>query len=170
MTMIQLQCETCGAQFERQLTQYKRTGPHAYCDRECAGIGRRKGKTQAQKRSEKAAYDKEYRAVNITEIKLRKSEYFQKTYDPEKARVERKKRMPKHVEYCRRPEYRKWKNAYDIKYNAKRAFGDFGEAAILLKEIETEVASRMSDYEIRLQQGTLNKAQTRKKLYVKTIR
>jgi hypothetical protein len=71
--------------------------------------------------------------------------------------------MRRHVEYCRQPEYRKQKRAYDERRRAELQFGEFAESFLLLKTIDSEVAKRASDYEIRLQQGTLNKKQKREK-------
>lgn len=162
-TIITLQCQWCGDPFKRRLAHFVRSGPNAYCSRECAGYGRRKEKSDAQKRAEKSEYDSQYRQEKRAIIKARKAEYFQRTYDPQKAAVERKKRMPYHVEYCRRPEYRAKKHEYDIHYNAKRAFGPFGEAFVILNQLDAAIKSRMSKYEIRIQQKTLNKSQQRKR-------
>lgn len=132
-------------------------------------MSRRRGKTIEQKKAEKAAYDVEYRRRNVALLKAKKAAYFQRTYDPVKAAADRKLRMPRHVEYCRHPRYKKWKRNYDRGYRAKKYFGPFAEAHVLLIDIEKEVAKRASDYEIRLQQGTLNKRQNRARaLYVQT--
>ena len=48
--------------------------------------------------------------------------------------------MPKHVEYCRRPEYKAWKHEYDIQ-KAAEEFGEFGEAWRLLLDLEKEIRS-----------------------------
>ena len=79
----------------------------------------------------KAEYDRKYRARNRKRLKAEKAAYFQRTYDPAKAAVERKKRMSKHVEYCRQPEYKAWKKKYDKKRRLAR-FGDFKEAYAVL--------------------------------------
>jgi hypothetical protein len=39
-------------------------------------------------------------------LKAKKRAYFERTYDPRKAAVERKKRMHLHVAYCREPRYK----------------------------------------------------------------
>lgn len=167
---LSLICDYCGRRFQR-LEAHIVSAPcvHSFCGRECSGLGRRKGKTADQLKAEKAAYDRIYRAKNIRHIKALKREHFKRTYDPERARIERRAKMPRHVEYCRQPEYRKWKKKYDLKYRSKRLFGPFSESYILLQKIQKEVDKRMSDYQIRMQQGTLNKLQTRRrKLYEKT--
>ncbi len=42
----------------------------------------------------------EYRRKNRAALKAKKAERHKRTYDPVKAAVVRKKRMPRHVEYC----------------------------------------------------------------------
>jgi hypothetical protein len=59
----------------------------------------------------KAAYDKLYRAKNFKRIQANHAAYFQRTYDPAEAAKTRKLRMPRHVEYCRQPRYRRYKAA-----------------------------------------------------------
>ena len=78
--------------------------------------------------------------------------------------------MPYHVEYCRRPDYRKWKQNYDRKYRAAKDFGAFGEAAIILNDLQNEILSRASRYEIDLASGTLNKKLQRRRDYDKAFR
>ena len=62
---------------------------------------------------EKRLYDAAYRKKNLAMLKAKKRAYFKRTYDPVKAAIGRKARMARHVAYCRRPEYREWKRAYD---------------------------------------------------------
>ena len=90
----------------RHINRQRAMGFFLYCGRKCSGFGRRKGKTIEEKRAEKAAYDREYRAANLATIKARKRAYFKATYDPEKARIERAANMAWHVEYCRQPAYK----------------------------------------------------------------
>ncbi len=93
--------------------------------------------------------------------------YFQATYDPEKARIERKKTMPRHVEYCRRPEYREKKSAYDKRHHMQQKYGEFWEAARLLVEIDGEILSRITRPEIAAINGTQNKSTERKRDYAR---
>lgn len=146
-----------------------RAGLTIYCDRVCAGLARRKHKTKAQKVAEKKVYDAAYRLRDPAALKERKATYFKATYDPAKAAIERKANMARHVEYCRLPEYREWKAKYDKKYLAKRRYGPFDECALLLREIEEEVTSRMSRYEIYMANGTINKTQRRKREYETSV-
>lgn len=156
-------CSFCGATFLRPAQYVFRASVDVFCSRAHFCEFRKLHKTGEQKKAEKSTYDREYRAKNLRILKKKKHEYFRRTYDPEKARIERKANMPRHLAYCRRPDYRKWKVGYDAKYRAKRHYGDFAACDLILRKIEKAVASKMSDYEIRLQQGTLNKRQTRRK-------
>lgn len=72
----------------------------------------RRWKTIEEKIALKAAYDRDYRKKNAVRIKADHAAYFQRTYDPVKAAIERKKKMPVHVEYCRQPIYRAYKQGY----------------------------------------------------------
>ena len=96
----------------------------------CSGLGRRKNKTDGQKKQEKRLYDMEYRAKNREMLKRKKRAYFQRTYDPAKAAIERKQGMPQHLEYCRRPAYKEWKRDYDRRLRA-REYGPFADAHML---------------------------------------
>ncbi len=135
-------------------------GAPIYCGRRCAGLGRRKHKTMAQRVEEKRMYDAAYREKNRALLKAKKHAYFKSTYDPAKARIERKKRMPAHVEYCRQPDYRRWKREYDRQYRAKE-FGPFAEAYLLAIDLNREIKTRSSNYEIRQENSTNNKTQRR---------
>ena len=161
-------CCHCGADFEREagaINRARRSNLNLYCGKTCAGIGRRSNKPRAQKISEKAEYDRKYRRKNSAKRKAQKAEYHRNTYDPEKARVERKKRSAAHSEYCRRPEYRRWKAEYDRSYLARKHYGEFAGCALLVRDIRNECLERMSDYEIRIASGTFNKSQKRKRDY-----
>lgn len=145
------------------INRSRAAGLNLYCDRECSDLRRRNGKSKAQKRSEKRLYDIEYRAKNFAMLKVKKHEHFKRTYDPEKARIERKKRSKAHVEYCRRPEYRKWKQTYDRKHLAKKVYGPFAEAAMLVADLNKEIKVRMTNAEIKWKNGSANKAQFRRR-------
>ncbi len=107
-------CAYCHAQLFKltgEINRAAKIGALLYCNRLCAGRGRRKGKSKEQCVAEKRLYDIAYRAKNRAMLKVKKAAYFQRTYDPAKAAVERKKRMPRHVEYCRQPRYKAWKRS-----------------------------------------------------------
>jgi len=141
-----------------------------YCGRVCAGVGRRKELlAEPVKRTLKADYDRQYREVNRERLRAEKAAYFQRTYDPVKAAVERRKIMPRHVEYCRQPEYVAWKRGYDRTYRAKKDFGPFWEAALLVEDIGKEVLARSSRYQINIDKGSYNKSQFRRRDYERLI-
>ena len=170
---MKVHCALCNSETEKKLSavnRAKRIGASIYCNRTCAGLGRRKNKTDDEKREAKRLYDIAYREKNLDEIKSRQAEYFQRTYDPESAAIKRKENMPRHVEYCRRPEYRKWKSEYDRQYRAKNEFGEFWEVALIVADIDKEVSERMSRQEISQTNGTFNKAQHRRREYERTNR
>jgi hypothetical protein len=170
---MEFNCAQCGKFTDRPTGHVNRArarGDNLYCSRECSGLGRRAGKSVEQRKAEKAAYDAEYRKRDPEALKARKAEYHKRTYDPAKAAEVRKKRMPFHVEYCRRPEYRVKKKVYDRQYRAAKFYGDFADCFLLVMDIRDECLSRMTDYEIRIEKGTINKSQHRRRDYERSIR
>lgn len=141
-----------------------------WCSRECAGLARRKERSEAELKAAKAAYDRRRRTELAEQLRAAKREYHKRTYDPAKAAEERRRKMPRHVEYCRRPEYRAKKADYDKRRLAQQQFGDLWESQLLVLELETEILSRASRYEIDLQNGKLNKATRRKREYEQSVR
>lgn len=168
MTLIAFTCAHCGATAAKEaghVNRSRRRGAALYCDKSCSSHARRIEKTREQKAAEKAEYDRMYRAREAETLKAKKAAYYQRTADREKEREDRKRRMPQHVEYCRRPEYREWKKRYDRQYLARKKFGDFGEAAIILNDLIAEINSRSTRTEIYRQNGTLNKWIARRRDY-----
>jgi hypothetical protein len=159
MTKVQRICPVCDNVFSKYIGHVNRSeknGLKLYCNRICAGIGRR---TSLQdKREIKRIYDLKRRDTHAVYLKKSHAEYHKRTYDPIKAAEERKIKMPKHIEYCRQPEYRKWKKVYDKKYTAKKNYGEFSDAAIILCEIEILLESKQIKYD----QGLINKTKKRK--------
>lgn len=127
------------------------------------GLNRCLHKTKAEKVAEKAEYDRQYRAKNLDLLKTKKRDYHQRSYDPVKAAKARKKRMHLHVEYCRRPEYRAYKQAYDKQHRAAKVYGDFADAFLTLITVEREIENRATRYDIRQMNGTINKTQIRRR-------
>jgi hypothetical protein len=157
-------CAYCGKGALKEnsaIARARRGGFTLYCDRTCAGKGRSFFLPPSQRKAEKATYDADYRRKNRTMLKAKKAARHKRTYDPEKAREERKANMPRHVEYCRRPAYRKYKAQYDRHRRAKQQFGEFWEAALILQEIEGEVLSRATRYELDMANDRLNKKKRR---------
>lgn len=169
---MRVPCFYCGKESEKSLGAVNRaTKKNAalFCNKICFGLNRRVEKTREQKREEKRQYDKDYRAKNRELLKSKKRQYFQKTYDPIKASEERKKNMSRHVEYCRRQEYKEWKKSYDSQYRAKKFYGEFWESFLLILQVNKEVDSRMSDYDVRVANGTINKQLQRRREYDRII-
>lgn len=133
-----------------------RIGAPVYCGRRCAGLARRKGKTKTQRVEEKRIYDAAYREKNLASIKAKKAARYQATRDPVKEAAYRKANMARHVEYCRRPEYKAYKREYDRKLRA-RDYGPFADCFLLLQDLNAEIASRMSKYEIYIANGRFEK-------------
>lgn len=156
-------CAQCGKPHGKgtgAINRAAKIGAPLYCGRKCAGLGRRKGKTKAQKVAEKRLYDMAYRAKNHDRLQAEKRAYFQRTYDPKKAAVVRAKRMHLHVAYCRQPRYKAWKRQYDRNHRAKE-YGPFADAYLLAIDLNRAIKSRATNYEIRIQNETLNKRQSR---------
>jgi hypothetical protein len=162
---MKIKCPHCGKVSDKPAGAVNRAradGLRIFCNRRCAGLARRKHKTKAQKVAEKRAYDVEYRRKNLVMIKARKKEYFQRTYDPASAAIERKKRMKFHVEYCRQPSYKLWKKEYDRR-RRDAEYGPWADAASLTIDLNREIKERASNEQIRWENKTANKVQFRRR-------
>jgi hypothetical protein len=144
-----------------------RQGKPLYCDRTCAGLARRV--PPKQKKEAKRVYDARRRVEKAAEIREQHRAYHQRTYDPVKARERRHANMGRHVEYCRRPEYRAYKADYDRQYRADE-YGEYTEAYLLLLDLEQEIRSRATAYERRKARGYYTRAaqQRRRELWQQT--
>jgi len=172
---VKLTCarDGCGGIFECRTGRYNRAiqlGAPLYCSKACAGLARRRPTdvTPDQLKAAKAAYDREYRAANRERLAQQKRDHYEANRQRILAEMAeyRKVRMPAHVEYCRKPEYRAKKRNYDAQRNAAE-FGEFGEAWRLLQDLEREIRSQASAYEVRVQQGyyTRNAQKRRRELW-----
>jgi hypothetical protein len=160
---MKFRCAHCGKATDKPagaVNRARAAGLRLFCGRKCAGLGRRKHKTKAQRIEEKRLYDMEYRRQNRAMLKAKKHTYFVRTDDPDAARIKRKERAAFHVEYCRRPSYKLWKREYDQHYRA-REYGPFADAYQLTIKLNREIKSRSNNYEIRQANKTANKAQKR---------
>lgn len=169
--MLHRVCPQCGDSFSAKTGRANRAdkiGAPLYCGRACAGIARRLvvPKSAEQKKAEKAAYDREYRRRDPEGMRIYKALYYQETRDPEKEREARKARMPQHVEYCRRPEYRAKKHEYDLERNAAE-YGEYADTWRLLLDLEKEIRSQATAYERRVANGyyTRNAQKRRRELW-----
>lgn len=169
---MRFNCAHCGIAADRPSGHVNRSrakGDNLYCGRVCSGLGRRASpKTPQQRKAEKRAYDIAYRNKNRAALRAKKAVYFQQTYDPAKAAVERKKRSASHSEYCRRPEYKMWKREYDRKYRAQE-YGAFAEAFLVLQDLDRELDARADWYERASMKGTINKTLRRKRDYEQSV-
>lgn len=163
---MKIVCAHCGKRIDKptgEITRARNAGLHLYCGRRCSGLGRRKHIPRSVLRLKKKLYDAEYRKKNLALLKAKKHAHHLRTYDPIKAAIERKKKMPRHVEYCRRPEYKRWKSKYDRRYRAVRNYGPFAEVAMLTTDLNREIKGRMTTYDIKRQNDTTNKVQFRRR-------
>lgn len=165
---LKIICPACGLEVEKDtsdVNRAKKAGLNIYCSRLCGGIGRRK--TDAEKKTVKAAYDKKIR--NTPKRRQKRKEYFQKSYtnNPDKYKKIRQEKYKKHLEYLQSPRYKEWKKQYDLKYLAKKNYGVFWESALLLNELEEFLIKNAPDG-IKFQMGITNKTQKRKRLWQQT--
>lgn len=132
-----------------------------FCRQTCFGLSRRKNLTAEQKKKIKAEYDDRYKKRDY--VRKRRAEYFIKDNkaNPEKYKAQRKRRYKKHLEYLRNPEYRAWKQKYDLKYHAQKKYGEFYECGIILHELEKLIDRRIT----RQENDNHNKSQKRKRAW-----
>lgn len=164
---MKLRCSFCDDPVSHRL---RKGCKQVFCSQQCVGLSKRQYVEKAQKVADKRLYDMEYRRKNRASMKAKKAAYFQRTYDPIKAAKERKKIMPRHIEYCRQPKYKAYKSKYDAAYRAKKYFGPFWESALLVNELDREIGERATFVELATAKGTLNKSLTRRREYEKLVR
>lgn len=165
---VAFKCNYCDKRSYKEaghLNRSRSIGAPVYCSRKCAGLGRRTNETKEEKVQIKSWYDLFIRASMPEDEKIFKRfsqlVYFHIDYtkNPEKYKKWRQKRMPKHIEYCRQPEYKEYKKGYDEQYRAKKDYGDYWEAAIALKNLDKEIDYRES----KRQNKIYNKSTTKRK-------
>lgn len=166
---VSMRCK-CGATFQCKAGRANRAaqlGAPLYCGRACAGLARRLANppTEAERKEAKRLYDEKRRAEKHDEICAKKLAYYYANHERFKSEhaVYRAKNMHRHVAYCQQPGYRAWKKEYDRQYKARLYFGEFSEAFLLLMDIDNEIATQATRYEIYTANGTLNKARTRRR-------
>lgn len=173
-------CAWCGATAYKPVSAVNRaekSGLRQFCNRACTGMARRDPDPLSldQKRDAKAEYDHARRTalgeVLLAEKRAAYRAQVETNCDVLRAKQKalRGRRKGQHLEYIRRPEYRKWKTNYDRKHRAQKDYGPFAEAALILRDIETEVAVRATRTEIYTQNGTINKSIRRKRDYAKAV-
>lgn len=157
-------CGTVVQQSQSSIRRAIREGKPLYCNRVCSALARRV--PLDQKKTAKRVYDARRRIEKATEISAKKAAYYQRTRDPAKERERRLAHMGRHVEYCRQPEYRAYKADYDRRLRAEE-YGEYGDAYLLLLDLEQEIRSRASGYERRKARGyyTRSAQQRRRELW-----
>ena len=166
--LIDFTCNNCGAAAKKERGAYNRATKRGYrnfCSRKCAGEAKKIDRCPNERKERKRIYDAEYRSKNKELLKKKKAEWRRKTYDPERAAQERKSKMAAHVEYCRRPEYKKYKKKYDKEYRARKKYGEYWESFCLLMDIKEEVLKKSNRYQVDLENNKLNKKLRRRRDY-----
>lgn len=174
MSKVAIICDHCGVTAYKEAGGVNRSrgkGAPIFCSKECSGAHRRIERSTDEKKALKAEYDRKRRAElgDAYREEKRQARLRLLAKNPQLVRAREKAhrdaRKQQHVEYCRRPEYRKWKAQYDQKYCARKGFGDFGEAAIILNQLIAEISTRATRTEIYRANGILNKHQERRRDY-----
>ncbi len=160
-----MDCPICGNDIRKtqsigHINRALKMGRNIYCSRDCSSEARRDHLSIEEKKKIKADYDKEYREKNLEYKKQWAKDYFKRTYNPELAKIERKKKYKKHLEYLSTPKYRAWKKEYDLKFRAKKNYGEFWETQIILNNLLKEIDNRQA----KSQNQLINKSQKRKRL------
>lgn len=165
-------CPYCENEFETTLgvlNAAKKGGYKVYCCRQHSVLARRDRRTKEEKVKAKSEYDKQYRAKNFDQIKAKKQAYNKTPKGREAQKRRRNTRMPKHIEYCRQPEYKAKKVEYDKNYRAEKYFGEFAECSILINQINKVLVERADKAELRTIQGTNTKSQRRKRQWLRLL-
>lgn len=169
---MKVKCAYCGMSTDKSIGHYNRAmklGAKLYCNHKCFGLDRRGNETEEEKREIKSWYDMFIRESMTDDERdiyiLNKALYFFLDYreNPEKYKLRRQEKMPRHIEYCRQPSYKEKKHKYDVERNAKNTYGEYWEAAVILNELEKMVDNRLA----KAQNGLINKSKKRKRLWQK---
>lgn len=173
---VKFTCNYCGKDAEKysgHVNRANKIGAPLYCNKTCAGLARRTNETPEEKMVHKQWYDLFIR-VSMTDEeravkRMNAAILFQLDYkaNPDKYRMERQRKMAAHVEYCRQPGYKIKKKAYDEVHRAKKTYGEYWEAAIVLKNLEKVIPSRLADKQNKLYNKSTTK---RKRLWRKVLK
>lgn len=99
MALVDITCDWCGlvSQKERwHVTRARDLGRSLFCNQTCAGLHRRRPRSDEEKREAKAVYDAARRERLAPEIKAAKAKWFQETDECEGDRA--RERMEEGVE------------------------------------------------------------------------
>lgn len=159
-----MKCAHCGNDVLKHVGHVNRAnklGMKLFCSKKCFGLDRRI--SISEKKELKRLYDIEYRNKNKDLLKSKKQAFNKTEAGRAIQKRNRDKRKDKHAEYINRPDYKSWKQQYDKVYRAKKDYGDFWEAQLILKDIEKQIEPER--VQIKIQKGTYNKSQKRKRLW-----
>jgi hypothetical protein len=162
---MKAKCSYCGKSFEILTGHYNRAmalGYGVYCSRNHSGLAKRVKRSKKEKKEIKRLYDLEYRVRMADKIKKDKAEYFKRDYadNPKKYERWRRNRKEWHNEYCRHPEYKEWKKAYDREYRAKKNYGPIADIFLVWLDLRNGIDNRFAKKQNNIQ----NKSQKRKRL------
>lgn len=164
-----MKCPHCGNDLNRKqgyVNRAKKLGVPIYCSKKCSGLARRIERTDEEKKKIKSDYDKARRDGPLKYRILEEKRQYAKTPTGravQKRQREKEYRKKYQAEFIKKPEYVKWKHDYDQQYHAKNKYGEFWEAALVLRKIEEIVLPEKE--QIRIQNGISNKSQKRKRLW-----
>jgi len=175
--LLSFVCDGCGKEAKKRtgcINRARKVGRKVYCSRTCyAEDSVQDRRSKEEKKADKAAYDREYRAENKERRKAQKKAY----YTPERNKADYQKMRARMAadpalkadfkrrqrECYMRPEYREKKRKADREWRAKRRFGAFWESHIAILEIGEEIAKVASRQEIYVHRGVYNKKQERRR-------
>ena len=116
-----------------------------------------------QSKEEKRLYDIEYRRKNKKLIAEKKQIYCETVAGRVCQKKSREKRKGNHLEYCRQPEYRKYKSKFDKVYLAKKKYGEFWECMLIVNEIHKKILKLVPDkYDRCKMRGQIERMKIRK--------
>ena len=144
---VKVKCAQCRRTFQKSVGAYNRAmkiNSPLYCSQKCCGLARKM--PVEEKKRLKAEYDKKRRTEKAEELKAQKKAAYA-LWGPlhrDKEREIRKKNMPKHIEYCRQPEYKEWKKKYDRKLRLSE-YGEYAECYELLEQLVKQIKQQMPD-------------------------
>lgn len=115
---MRVKCAHCRKVVDRltgHVNRSRKVGMRIFCGLRCSAAARKLPPGEKARRW-RAWYKRWTAQPKIAaRRKAQKRASYRRTFDPQKAAITRKARMPYHVAYCRRPAYRKKKSAYDKK-------------------------------------------------------
>jgi hypothetical protein len=163
-----LQCAHCGATLVKSasaINRAQKAGARLFCGHACVGAAKRLA--PEVKKAMKAEYDRQRRAALGEKLKAQKRAAYYANHAANLAKATEWRRTPQrreyHNAYCRRPAYAAVKSQYDRQRRARLQFDEFADSFLLLQDLEREIDTRANRYEVYMQNGTINKAQTRKR-------